>query len=66
MSFVLTVGDRDYTVRVVSTTSVLGSPRFSMSLSNIKMGDTVRVFGLANATSRTIDASIVRDVSINY
>jgi hypothetical protein len=62
-SFVLTVNAKDYTVRVTSATSIMNILRRAADLSKIKAGDTVRVYGTVN-TDMTIDASVVRDISI--
>ncbi len=62
-SFVLTVEGKDYTVRVASDTSVLNALWLHTSFSNIRVGDSVRVYGMINS-DMTIDATVVRDTSI--
>lgn len=62
-SFVLTVGDRDYTVRVASDTSILNNFWLRVSLSGIRAGDNVRVYGMINSDF-TIDATVVRDTNL--
>ncbi len=62
-SFVLSVGDKNYTVRIASDTSVLNALWLRTSLTNIRVDDTIRVYGMVNADN-TIDATVVRDTSI--
>ena len=62
-SFTLTVGQKDYTVRVATDTSLLNTQWLRASLANISAGDTVRVYGMVNA-DMTIDATVVRDVNL--
>lgn len=63
LSFTLTGSNgASYAVDVVANATVINRNWFTLSLSSIQNGDTVRVWG-ANA-SGTITAQIVRDVSI--
>lgn len=61
-SIVATFGKIDYTVNVSSDTSVLNFRWARVNLSDFKQGDHVRVYGAADGT--TIDATVVRDVSL--
>lgn len=63
-SFVLKVGDANYTVNVPANISVLGSNWLVMPIANMQVNDTIRVYGAVQAASMTtIDASVVRDAS---
>ncbi len=61
-SFTLTVGGTAYTVDVASGAEVVNRTWIAMPISNIQANDNVRVWGVAS--SSTITAQIVRDVSI--
>jgi len=63
MTFILTVGGKDYTVRVAADTAVLNTLWLRGAIGNIHVGDDVRVYGMVNA-DMTIDATVVRDVSL--
>jgi hypothetical protein len=61
-SIVVTFGRFDYTVNISSDTAVLNSKWAKAMLSDFKVGDHIRVYGAADGT--TIDATVVRDVSL--
>ena len=61
-SFLLTVGSTDYTVNVAADTAILNNAWIRTSLGNILVGHTVRVYGAVSST--TVDATVVRDVSL--
>ncbi|OGZ47745.1 MAG: hypothetical protein A3J55_03770 [Candidatus Ryanbacteria bacterium RIFCSPHIGHO2_02_FULL_45_17b] len=61
-TIIVTFGKIDYTVNISSDTSVLNSKWAKVNLSDFKAGDHVRVYGAADGT--TIDATVVRDVSL--
>ena len=61
-SIVVNFGRLDYTVNVSSDTAVLNSKWAKTLLSNFRVGDHIRVYGAADGT--TIDATVVRDVSL--
>ncbi|MBP7805219.1 MAG: hypothetical protein KA052_03320 [Candidatus Pacebacteria bacterium] len=62
-TLILTVDDRDYTVRIASDTSVLNSLWLRTAISNIRVGDKVRVYGMVNSDF-TIDATVLRDTNL--
>jgi len=61
-TFILSIGGIDYMVKVAADTSILNVFWLRTSLANFHAGDTVRVYGAVSGT--TIDATVVRDVSI--
>jgi hypothetical protein len=61
-SFILTVDSVAYTVNVASDAKVVNQKFLTMNFTDIKEGNTVRVYG--PATDTTISASVVRDVSV--
>ena len=62
-TFTLKSGDKVYTVKVSTTTSVLNNKWLLTQLTNFQVGNQVRVHGMVNADN-TIDATVVRNVSI--
>jgi hypothetical protein len=61
-SFTLTVNGTAYTIKVSSGAKIVNRNWLSMPLTDIRNGDTVRVWGTND--NGTITASIVRDVSL--
>ncbi len=61
-SFVLTVRDTNYAVTTSASTRIVNRTWHKITLSDIKVGDKVRVYGLITGTS--IAAQIVRDISL--
>ena len=55
--------DSDFTVRIATSTAILDAAWRRVSLSAFDVGDQIRVFGPMSASS-TIDATVVRDVSL--
>jgi len=63
-TFVATFKDKDYTVNVATDTSVLNVFWLRTPLSSLEAGHNVRVYGVVNSASSTIDATVVRDTSV--
>ncbi len=63
MSFVLSADGKNYTVKVGVNTSILNNLWQTTPLSNIRVDDSVRVYGRVNS-DMTIDATVVRDTSV--
>lgn len=61
-SLVLTVRSADYTVTAASTTRIVNRVWRKIALSDIQVGDKVRVFGKVSST--TVSAQIIRDISL--
>ncbi|MDO8482637.1 MAG: hypothetical protein Q7S86_02350, partial [bacterium] len=64
-SITLTLGDddnKDVTVNIPAGISIVGRFYLTVSLSDFKVGDKVRVWGLREGT--TIDATVVRNVNL--
>jgi hypothetical protein len=61
-SFKLKVGEVTYDIKMASGAKVVTKNYGVAASGAIKMGDTVRVYGLASGT--TITASVIRDVSL--
>lgn len=59
-----TFKDRDYTVNIASDTSILNFFWLRIPLSSLAAGHTVRIYGLVNSSSSTIDATVIRDTSV--
>ncbi len=57
-------GDKDYTINISSTTSILNVSWLKTTVSSFAVGDGIRVYGLINSTNMTIDANVVRDTSL--
>lgn len=53
-----------YSVHVSSLTRILNASRQIMALGNIQAGDHVNIYGRYNPSNRTIEALIVRDLSV--
>jgi hypothetical protein len=62
-TFVLTIDNTDYTVKVASNTSVLTNNWLNASLTNFVVGNKVRVYGVVN-TDNTIEATVVRNTNL--
>ena len=62
-TFTLKAGDKVYTVKVATNTSVLNNKWLAATLANFQAGNQVRVHGMINADN-TIDATVVRNVSL--
>ncbi len=63
-TMVVNSGNKDYTVSIATNTSVLNSLWLRAILSSFTIGDKVRVYGVVNTTSLTMDATVVRNVSL--
>ncbi len=63
MTLVMTSGDKDYTVNIASDASILNALWLRISLSTLRVGDSVQVYGMVN-TNMTIDATVVRDTTL--
>lgn len=63
-TMVVTMKDKDYTVSIASDTSVLNVFWLRIPLSSLKAGDNIRIYGLVNSASSTIDATVIRDTSV--
>ncbi len=63
-TMVATFKDRDYTVNIAADTSVLNVFWLRIPLTSLKAGDNVRIYGLVNSASSTIDATVIRDTSV--
>ena len=61
-SFVITVRNTDYTVTAMTSARVINRVWKKIALSDIKVGDKVRVYGAITGTN--ITAEIVRDISL--
>lgn len=61
-SLTLTIGGIAYTVNIVADAQIVNKSFLAISLSTIKEGDKVRVWGPVSGT--TISAYVIRDVSI--
>ena len=61
-SFKLKIGEKTYDIKLAANAMVVNQKYMAIASSQIKTGDTVRVYGPATETS--ITASVVRDVSI--
>lgn len=61
-SFVLAVRDTDYTVTTDASTRIVNRTWHKIPLSDLRVGDKVRVFGVANDAG--IAANLVRDISL--
>lgn len=59
---VVTIGGNDYTVNISATTSVLNFKWANVSIGSFHVGDRIRIYGAADTT--TIDATVIRDVSL--
>ena len=62
-TFVMTSGNKDYTVNVSAGTAVLNHLWLQAALSSFKAGDKIRVYGTVNA-NLTVEATVVRNVSL--
>ncbi len=60
-SFIMTSGDKDYTVKINSETSVLNNLWLGVNFSTFKVGDKVQAYGAINS-DMSIDATVVRDL----
>ncbi len=63
-TMVATFKDRDYTVNIATDTSILNVFWLRIPLTSLKAGDNVRIYGLVNTASSTIDATVIRDTSV--
>ncbi len=60
----VTIGGKDLTVNVPSGISIVNVRYLPISISALKIGDKIRIYGAVQASSTmTIDASIIRDIS---
>jgi hypothetical protein len=55
---------RKYVVNVDAQTVILNRNRTQLSLSNLKVGDELNIYGATSDNGQTIDADIVRDLSL--
>jgi molybdopterin-binding protein len=63
-SFALTIGNSNFTVNVPVNTPILSKNWASVNLGSFQAGDTVRVYGSAEASNTSvIDAVVVRDAT---
>lgn len=62
MTYTVVVKDREHAVKVSANTTVLSASWAKADLANVKVGDTVRVYGMA--TGDVIEAIVLRDISI--
>ncbi len=63
-SMVVTIDNRDITVNVTSDTRILNKNWTKAPLADFKADDTIRIYGAPNSDNATIDALVVRDISI--
>ncbi len=62
-TLVMTSGGTDYTVRIVTGTSILTNNWLTASLTNFTVNNSIRVYGTVNADN-TIDATVVRNTNL--
>lgn len=63
-TFVLKVGNANYTVNVPANISILNKNWLQVSLANFQVGDMIRVYGAVQANNdTTIDATVIRNIS---
>lgn len=61
-SLILTSQEKTYTVHLTSSTKILNKNWLKINLSQIQLGDKVRIYGTASSTD--IQAEVVRDISL--
>ncbi len=63
-SLVLRSGGLEYVVRLTAETVVLNGAWMRIPFANFRVGDMVRAYGIVTMPTRTVDATVVRDVSL--
>ncbi|MDP3991593.1 MAG: hypothetical protein Q8P66_01665 [Candidatus Colwellbacteria bacterium] len=64
-SLTLNSKNKIYSVLVASSTKILNRHWLNINLSNIRVNDKIRIFGILHGTSTTdIDAEVIRDISL--
>ena len=64
-SLTLNSENKTYSVLIASSTKILNRNWLRINLSNIRVNDRIRIFGILHGTSTTdIDAEVIRDISL--